>query len=182
MRGSSGRVPSSGGMLDSQVRERSPSPAERAPARPGRRRWARVASLLAAGALLGAVLGFLISDHVDQDRHFDRLHASLSKTRDDASAVAANLTALRHAIAVIRSEVTRDSATWSQDTEELKAAYAALVLTQADVSQQSTLIESLHTCLGGVRQALNSLAINDHVGAISSLDSVASSCSTASGN
>lgn len=167
--------------MDTQVEERSSSPAETAPVRPGRHRWGRVSLAVAAGALVAAVLGFLVSDHVSEDQHFDRLHATLTTTRDRAGDVAANLAQLRHAIRLLETQVANDSAALSQDTAELKAAYAALVLTQADVSAQSSHISALHTCLGGVRQALNALAINDRTSAVSSLDSVASSCATASG-
>lgn len=147
-----------------------------------RGRWPRAVLLVAVVALLAVPLGLLVSDHVSQDQHFDQLHASVVDTRHQASLETARLGELRHAVATLLSQVAGDTSKWKQDTAELKAAYASLALTQADVSQQSGDIEALHTCLGGVRQVLNALAINDQRSAISSFDSVASSCATASGN
>ncbi len=125
-------------------------------------------------------MGFLVSDHVGQDDHFDRLHASLVTTRHHASTEAAELALLRRAVAVLKSQVAADSTTWNQDTADLQAAYAALMLTQADVSQQSSRIGALQLCLSGVRQALNALAIDNQQSAVSSLNAVTSSCTAAS--
>ncbi len=168
-------------MHDTLDRELSGVPAT-SPRPPSRRRgWVRPILVFMIGALLASVSGFLVSDHVSQDEKYDRLRATLSMTRHDAGQQTARLVELRHAVGTLLSQVKSDTAAWSLDTTELKAAYVALVLTQANVSQQNNAIAGLHNCLGGVRQALNELGINDQAGAVSSLDSVATSCSAASG-
>ena len=91
-----------------------------------------------------------------------------------------DLTQLRHDITLLTAQVAANSATWNQDQGELRAASTALAITQTDVSQQSSRITALHTCLGGVQQALNALAINDQPSAVAALHSVSSSCTAAS--
>ena len=51
--------------------------------------------------------------------------------------------------------------------------------TRSDVSQQTTVISDLQTCLGGVQEALNALAVADQNLAIDILNSVAPDCSGA---
>jgi hypothetical protein len=134
-----------------------------------------------AALLFGSTLGYLIDDQISEHERFDQGHASLLITRYRTASVVRNLGLLRHEVAVLVTQVASGTTTWSQDTAQLKSAQSALASIQADVSQQSTRIGALHTCLGGVQQALNALAINHQATAVSELNSVASSCAAASG-
>ncbi len=67
----------------------------------------------------------------------------------------------------------------NQDTSQLQGAESALSAAQAHVAQQASLLTALHTCLGGVEQALNALAVGSQGKAAASLYAVSASCSTA---
>jgi hypothetical protein len=134
-----------------------------------------------AAALFASTLGYLIDDQISEHERFDRAHASLLITRHRTATVVRNLVLLRHDVAVLMTQVASGTTTLSQDTAQLESAQSALAVLRADVSQQSTRIGALHTCLGGVQQALNALAINSQATAVSELNSVASSCAAASG-
>jgi hypothetical protein len=136
---------------------------------------------IVAGALVASTLGYLIDDQVSERDHFNRAHTSLVKTRRRSDDVAHDLTALRHDVAVLMGQVASASTSWTQDTSQLKAAEYELALVQSDVTQGSTRIGSLHTCLAGVQQALNALAINNQAVAVSDLNAVSSSCSESAG-
>jgi uncharacterized protein YlxW (UPF0749 family) len=155
--------------------------AQKSRPRSGQRRWTVWVLAVIGAAILAALFGSLVDDHISEDQQFNRLHTTLETTHNRANDEATELSDLRHAVTALRSEVGTDTATWSQDTAELKSAYAAFVITQSDISQQSSRIDALHTCLGGVQRALNALATSDQASAVSALDSVSSSCSTASG-
>jgi hypothetical protein len=134
-----------------------------------------------AGVLLASILGYLIDDQFVEHEHFDRASVALDITRHRTSELSRSLAELRHDVAVLTAQVGSDSASWNQDGAQLKAAAAALAITQADVSQQSSRIGPLHTCLGGVQRSLNALAINNQMSAVAELDSVESSCARAPG-
>ena len=169
--------------MDGTITETTPArlPAQKSRPTSGQRRWTGWVLAVVVGAILAALFGSLVDDHISEDQQFNRLRTTLETTSHRANKEATDLSDLRHAVRALRSDVGTDTATWSQDTAELKSAYAALVITQSDISQQSSRIGALHTCLGGVQQALNALAISDQASAVSALDSVSSSCSTASG-
>jgi chromosome segregation ATPase len=150
------------------------------PPRRRRTRWLRLGLTLMAGALFASTLGYLIDDQVAEHEHLDQVRVALTLTRHRSAEVTRDLTQLRHDITLLTAQVAANSATWNQDQGELKAASTALAITQADVSQQSSRITALHTCLGGVQQALNALAVNDQPSAIAALHSVSSSCAAAS--
>jgi uncharacterized alpha-E superfamily protein len=95
--------------------------------------------------------------------------------------VAQQLEKLRHDLEVLATQVGSDTTAYDQDAAELKAAQSELASTQVDVTHQTSMISALHTCLGGVEQALNALAVGNQASAISELSSVATSCSAASG-
>jgi hypothetical protein len=50
---------------------------------------------------------------------------------------------------------------------------------QAHVTQQASLITSLQSCLVGVEQALNELAVGNQTSAIAALNGVSTSCTAA---
>ncbi len=160
---------------------RRPPPAAR-PEPPHRlRSLVRWAVTIAAIALFLSALGWLIDDQVHAHEHTDQARAALSVTRHHAAEVRHELAKLRHDVLVLATRVGSDTTALDQDAAQLKAAQSELAATQVDVSQQTSRIAALHTCLGGVEQSLNALAVGSQANAISELSSVATSCSTASG-
>ncbi len=131
--------------------------------------------------LFASTLGYLIDNQVSEQGRFDRAQRSLITTRHRTAQVSGDLAHLRQEVSVLLAQVASGTTTWNQDTAQLKAAQSALAVVREDVSQQSSRIGALHTCLGGVQQALNALAVNNQATAVSALNSVASSCTAASG-
>jgi hypothetical protein len=170
-----------GGLIDVLDTEEPHILAEGPRTRRRRTRWIRWTLAIVAGALVASTLGYLIDDQKSENNHYDRVHASLLVTRHRAANVGHDLDVLRHDVAILVAQVGSASTSWNQDTAQLKAARFALAVVQSDVSQQGSRIGSLHTCLGGVQQALNALAVNNQTIAVSELNSAASSCSAASG-
>jgi hypothetical protein len=79
----------------------------------------------------------------------------------------------------VNSQVTVDSKALAQDTTQLQGVKQALVKAQVDVTSQTSTIGDLHTCLGGVEQALNALAVADQNHAIAALNAVSANCAKA---
>ena len=110
---------------------------------------------------------------------YDRAHSALEATGRKTTSVSATLAQLRAALALLSARVASDNAADTQDTNQLKAARAALASLQAHVTEQTALIGSLQTCLGGVERALNALSVGRTDHPIAALQAVASSCKTA---
>jgi hypothetical protein len=160
---------------------RRPPPAGR-PEPPHRlRSLVRWGVAIAATVLFLSALGWLIHDQVQAHEHTNRAHAALGVTRHETAHVKHQLAKLRHDVEVLATRVGSDTTAYGQDAAQLKAAESELAATQVDVSQQTSRITALHTCLGGVEQALNALAVGSQANAIAELSSVATSCSAASG-
>jgi hypothetical protein len=160
---------------------RRPPPAGE-PERPDRlRSVVRWGVAIALSALFLSALGGLIDDQVHAHEHTDQARAALGVTRHKTAEVKHQLAKLRHEVEVLAARVGSDTTALNQDAAQLKAAQSELAATQVDVTQQTSRIAALHTCLGGVEQSLNALAVGSQANAISALSSVATSCSTASG-
>ncbi len=148
-------------------------------ARPRLSRRGRWIVGLLVGALFAAALGFLVADQVRARHQFDRAQTSLGMTRRQTQSVSARLTAMERNLALLTTQEGDDSTALSQDASQLKGAQAALATDETHVSQQASQIISLQTCLGGVEQALNALAVGSQSQAIAALHAVSSSCSAA---
>lgn len=152
------------------------------PSRPRRARLTRrgrwVIGLLVA-CVVSSALALLIADQVEQRDQYDHSQATLRVTHDYTATVSADLTALRHDVAVLDSQVGSDANAWNLDASQLEGAQSALAAAQTHVTQQATLITSLQSCLGGVEQALNALSVGNKNRALDLLDSVSSSCTSA---
>ena len=131
------------------------------------------------GALLGAALGYLIDDQVQAHDRFDRAQTSLGVTRHRTNTAAAQLATLRRDLGLLTAQVGSDTTALNQDASQLQGALGALAAAQAHVSQQSSQIASLSTCLGGVERALNALSVGKKGRAIAALQSVSAACSSA---
>ena len=134
---------------------------------------------IAAGALLAAALGYLISDQVQARDHYSQAHTALGVTRQQTHTVTAQLDEVRRDLNILETQVGSDSTALSQDSSQLLGAQTALAAAQAHVTQQKSLITSLQTCLVGVERALNELAVGKQSNAIAALNSVSTSCTAA---
>jgi chromosome segregation ATPase len=127
-------------------------------------------------AMLGTAIGFVASDERAANTQFDRTHQSLDTIRHSIDGVVSRLDATRRELVSVNGQVGAEAAALAKDASQLKGAATALANAQAHVSDQATVLRDLQTCLGGVQQALNALAVGGQSLAISALDSVASSC------
>ena len=142
-------------------------------------RRARWLVAIGAGALVAAALGFLIADQVQTDDQFGRAQTSLGVTRQHTQTVSTQLAELSRDLSVLKTQVGNDTTALNQDAAQLVGAQTSLAAAQAHVTQQASLISSLQTCLGGVEQALNALAVGKQSRAIAALNAVSSSCTAA---
>ena len=143
---------------------------------PSRRRWV---AIVGAFAVYAGALGYVTGNEVQANTQFNQTHHSLDTTRLRIAVAVKDLTVLRHDLDVIDGQVAVDSTTLANDTTKLDGARTALTNAQANVSHQKSATVSLHTCLGGVEQALNALALGDLSRAVSALIAVAGSCTSA---
>ena len=102
---------------------------------------------IAAGALLAAALGYLISDQVQARDHYGQDHTALGVTRQQTHTVTAQLDEVRRDLNILETQVGSDSTALSQDSSQLLGAQTALAAAQAHVTQQASLITSLQTRL-----------------------------------
>ncbi len=149
----------------------------RAPRRPARR--ARRIIGVTAVVVCIAALGYAVSDAVEANDTYDRAHSALAATDRQTKSVSGELAQLRATLALLSARVANDSAAATQDANQLKAAQAELTALQEHVTQQTALMDSLQTCLGGVERALNALSVGRPDQVIAALQAVKSSCSAA---
>lgn len=142
-------------------------------------RWVRWVVAIGAVALFAAALAFLVADQVAQRNRDDRARHALSITQRRAHTVSAQLDVLQRDLRVLKTQVGSDTTALNQDSSQLLGAQTSLSAAQAHVTQQASLITSLQTCLIGVEQALNELAVGKQSNAIAALNSVSSSCAAA---
>jgi septal ring factor EnvC (AmiA/AmiB activator) len=152
------------------------------PPRPRRVRRMRPMKLVAgitALVVFGVTLGWLVNDEVRANDRYDQTRDSLTVTRHEIETASQELASVRRQLTLVIAQVGSDSTALAQDQSQLQAAQATLTTALANVSQQTSQIASLHTCLGGVEQALNALAVNNQASALLALSSVATSCTRA---
>ena len=130
-------------------------------------------------ALFGAALGYLVSDATQANHRYDHARHLLAVTRTTTGVVSRELAAARTDLDLVTQQVGDDSTALAQDTSQLQGARAALSAAQAHVFEQASLLHSLDTCLAGVEQALNALAVNHRTKAADALKWVATPCATA---
>lgn len=138
-------------------------------------------SVLAVAAFATA-MSLLVANLVSERQQFHRAQLALHSTDAETAQVSRTLGELRHVVVTLKAQVRAGKTSLHQDQVQLKAVDAALQFTQAALSGQSNRIAAFPTCLGGVQQALNALAINDQAVATFDLAAVQSSCTTALGS
>jgi hypothetical protein len=136
-------------------------------------------AIVASVALLGAALGYLLSDASDANHRYDHSRHLLGGTRAATTVVSRDLSAARFDLRLVTQQVGDDTTALAQDTSQLQGAQSALSAAQAHVYEQASLLNSLHTCLAGVEQALNALAVGSQSKAADALKWVATPCSSA---
>jgi hypothetical protein len=134
---------------------------------------------LGAGALFAAALGSLLADQVNAHHQYQRTHTALGVTQLQTHTVSAQLQELTRGLGVLKTQVGSDTTALSQDSSQLLGAQTSLSAAQAHVTQQASLIASLQSCLVGVEQALNELAVGNRASAIAALNAVSASCTSA---
>lgn len=139
-------------------------------------RWIFVALLF---IVLAAALAYVTDNEVRANTQLDRTHATLALTEHHIDTVLANLATVRKELGVVNSQVGAAGTALAQDTAQLQGAQKALANAQANITQQRAMIGNLQTCLGGVEQASNALAVGDQNMAIDALDSVSTNCASA---
>ena len=143
---------------------------------PRRTRWI---PWIAAGVLFAAALGYLIPDQVQARDRYVQAETALGVTLRRTQTAASQLAEVRRDLSILKTQVGSDSTALSQGTSQLLGAQTSLAAAKAHVTQQALLIGSLKTCLAGVEQALNELAVGKQLGAIAALNSVSADCSAA---
>jgi hypothetical protein len=124
----------------------------------------------------------LISDQVQARDRYVRAQTALGVTLHRTRDTGAQLDEVRRDLSILKTQIGSDSTALSQDTSQLLGAQTSLAAAKTHVTQQAVLIDSLKTCLAGVEQALNELAVGKQPGAIAALNSVRASCSAAEGS
>ena len=166
-------------MSTTEVREAGSNPDGLVDRRPRRNRLRTWIAIVATFAIFSGALGYVTGNEVQANTQFDQTHRTLDATRLRITTVGHDLAVVRHDLDVVNGQVAVDSTTLANDTTKLDGARTALADAQANVSKQSSAIGSLHTCLGGVEQALNALALGDENRAVRALNAVAGSCTSA---
>src|SRR5664279_2480211 len=145
------------------------------PRRPPRRLRLWI-GLIAGLALLGTSVGAVAHDEVRTDTQFDQRHRSLDISQGHLRTTLTDLATVRQELDHVDVQVFLTDKALAQDAANLQSAQATLANARSDVSHQTTVISDLQTCLGGVQEALNALAVADQTRAIGALNSVSSSC------
>ena len=73
---------------------------------------------------------------------------------------------VRHDLDTVNGQVAVDATALDNDTTKLDGAKTALAHASTDLSLENLAVAGLHTCLGGVEQALNALATGDQTGRV----------------
>jgi phosphoribosylcarboxyaminoimidazole (NCAIR) mutase len=89
---------------------------------------------------------------------------------------------LRGQLASAKSESEAAGITLAGDSAELAKVQAALAQAQKDVVANGVNISALDSCLSGIEQILNQIAVGDVGGATSTLSSVEGTCKSAHPN
>jgi hypothetical protein len=124
----------------------------------------------------GSSVGALVHNEVQANAQYTATHLSLTSLQHHLKVVLADVTSARRGFDANNSQLHQVTALLANDTAQLQAAQTELGDAQGHVAAQGISINDLHSCLGGVEQALNALSVGDQGSAIAALDLVAASC------
>ncbi len=146
------------------------------------RLWAVAAAVALALVLTGIISDLQVRSDLRQAR------ASLASTRAHLTVVLANLSAVEATLARTSAQRSDLQAALARTSQQLAGAEDSLAGTKQQLSgaQLGLLADgvntvALNTCLAGVEQALNQVAVGNTSGAAFSISLVASSCQAADG-
>jgi hypothetical protein len=162
--------------VEERVARREVTAAAVAGAAPLRRRWMAMALAI---LLLGVGLAYLATNERQANTQYDQALRSLSHTDGRIDTAVGALTAVRHDLQFLNSQIVQSEKSLSSDARLLQGIRAALTQAQADVSQKEAYISNLKTCQTGVEQALNALSVGDEAHAVEALSNVAAPCQSA---
>jgi septal ring factor EnvC (AmiA/AmiB activator) len=140
-----------------------------------RRKWIIGALVL---AVLAATSAYVTANEVQANTEFDQTHHSLDVTRQHLDTVLADLVTVQRELDVVNRQIGTDSTALAQDSVQLQTVQKALANSQRNITRQTSTIGDLHTCLGGVEQSSNALAVGDQKRAINALVAVSTSCTS----
>ncbi len=124
-------------------------------------------------------LGYLVGNEVQATAQFDQARHALQIRTGHIRVVLAQLAAVETHLQHVNGQASSDAATLSGDAAQLQSLQGQVSATQADVARQTSDIVDLQTCLGGVEEALNALAVADRSVALNALEAVTDSCQRA---
>jgi septation ring formation regulator EzrA len=143
------------------------------------RSWRSLVWMLLPLVVAGGSLTYVAGNELQADTQFQQASQSLNQTDGHIDAAVAQLTAVRHDLAFLQTQIDVSQAALSSDTTLLEGIRSALTEAQQDVSQKSSYITNLKTCQTGVEQALNALSVGDDLHAVAALGNVSTPCQDA---
>ena len=141
-----------------------------------RREW--VVGALAC-MVFATTICLVVVNETQINTDFAKTRYSLSLIQHHTDSISADLATIRHDLSVVKGQVGTDSVARVTDTSQLQKVQKVLASAQANVSHQTSLIGDLRSCLDGVEQASNALAVSDQSGAVNALNAGAQSCAAA---
>ncbi len=142
---------------------------------PPRKKLAAVATAL---AVLSAAVALSVTDLRGRAEVRRTSHALLS-TQQRQSQVRAHLVATQAQVSTTASELRALEASIAQDQTSLASSNTKISSIETGLVLGGFDISALNTCLGGVTQALDQVAVGQTKGALASLGSVSTSCNAA---
>ncbi len=152
-------------------------PTSSQPGRPPDRRLHRSLGVLALLGLLAAVAAIVIG--VTSQLAIADANGSLAVTRTNLHHAKKTLDGLRGQLTAMEAQSTAAGITLAGESAALAKDQAALARAQMDVVANGVNISALDSCLSGIEQTLNQIAVNDVAGATSTLGSVENTCKSA---
>lgn len=138
----------------------------------------KAASLVLTVAVLGAACVLLVTD-LRARSEVGRATNALTLTQANLAQERAHLFGAQAQMRATASEVQALEASITQTQTSLATSIAAVSSTERGLVYGGFDISALNTCLGGVTQALDQVAVGQTAGALSSLGAVSLSCNAA---
>jgi hypothetical protein len=116
---------------------------------------------------------------VNSRAHLDRTRSSLDATRAELHHTLAQVAGARNVLAAADAHSEAAAHTLAGLSAQLSTDQAHLAQAQINQYSKGVSISELDTCLAGVEQALNQIALGNQSGAATTLDGVAANCRSA---
>jgi hypothetical protein len=142
-------------------------------------RWRYWAIVFAVFAVFVTGLGLLVGNATMANADFEAAHSALNLTRQHTKDVLAQLALARRDLHIVAGEVAQATTARARDTAQLREIETALSNAQVTITTKGSAIDDLHSCLAGVEQSLNALAVGDQNSALGALNAASASCNSA---